>query len=69
MFRRRLAEVPPGDFIFAIKGGRFITHKARAVRKWTRDERDVYVYFDNDAKVHAPADARRLLARLTAAAM
>ena len=27
--------------------------------------RDVYVYFDNDAKVHAPKDARRLIDRLT----
>ena len=27
--------------------------------------RDVYVYFDNDAKVHAPFDARRLAARLS----
>lgn len=28
--------------------------------------RDVYVYFDNDAKVHAPFDAKKLAARLTA---
>ena len=28
--------------------------------------RDVLVYFDNDAKVHAPSDARRLAERLTA---
>ncbi len=28
-------------------------------------ERDVYVYFDNDAKVHAPFDAMRLAERLT----
>ena len=27
--------------------------------------RDVYVYFDNDAKVHAPFDARRLRERVT----
>jgi uncharacterized protein YecE (DUF72 family) len=26
--------------------------------------RDVYVYFDNDAKVHAPFDAQRLIERL-----
>ncbi len=26
--------------------------------------RDVYVYFDNDAKVHAPFDAMRLMERL-----
>jgi uncharacterized protein YecE (DUF72 family) len=29
-----------------------------------RNARDVYVYFDNDAKVRAPADARSLRARL-----
>ena len=29
-----------------------------------RNARDVYVYFDNDAKVRAPADARSLCARL-----
>jgi uncharacterized protein YecE (DUF72 family) len=28
-------------------------------------ERDVYVYFDNDAKVHAPFDALRLMERLS----
>jgi uncharacterized protein YecE (DUF72 family) len=26
--------------------------------------RDVYVYFDNDAKVHAPFDAQQLASRL-----
>ena len=29
--------------------------------------RDVYCYFDNDIKVHAPFDARRLLERLSIA--
>nr|WP_279153127.1 DUF72 domain-containing protein [Pseudomonas mosselii] len=29
-----------------------------------RASRDVYCYFDNDQKVHAPYDARRLLAKL-----
>jgi uncharacterized protein YecE (DUF72 family) len=35
---------------------------AKKVRGWTsgRGGRDVYVYFDNDAKVHAPHNARRL---------
>ena len=38
---------------------------ARRVREWTSGDhdnkpRDVYVYFDNDAKVHAPHDALRL---------
>ncbi len=29
-----------------------------------REPRDVYCYFDNDAKVHAPFDAQRLARRL-----
>ena len=31
-----------------------------------RAARDVYCYFDNDAKVHAPFDAKQLIARLAA---
>ena len=34
----------------------------RKVRAWLADGRDAYVYFDNDAKVHAPRDAIALLA-------
>ena len=30
----------------------------------SRRPRDVYVYFDNDAKVRAPYDARNLIERL-----
>ena len=30
-----------------------------------RAARDVYCYFDNDQKVHAPYDARRLLQKLS----
>ena len=37
---------------------------ARKIRRWSRAGLDVYVYFDNDAKVHAPADAQRLMERL-----
>jgi len=38
---------------------------ATRVRRWRRrGARDVYVYFDNDAKVHAPHDAQRLAQRL-----
>ena len=40
---------------------------ATRVRAWMRSG-DVYVYFDNDAKVHAPHDARRLIERLAGAA-
>lgn len=36
---------------------------AAKVARWARDA-DVHVYFDNDAKVHAPFDAQRLAARL-----
>ena len=37
---------------------------AAKIGAWTRDGRDVYVYFDNDAKVHAPFDAMRLRSRI-----
>ena len=39
---------------------------AARVRSWRRRPRalDVYVYFDNDAKVHAPHDAQRLAQRV-----
>jgi uncharacterized protein YecE (DUF72 family) len=36
---------------------------AARIRKWRR-EREVFVYFDNDVKVRAPADARALAGRL-----
>lgn len=36
---------------------------AERIRRWRRG-RDVFVYFDNDAKVHAPFDAQRLAALL-----
>jgi uncharacterized protein YecE (DUF72 family) len=35
---------------------------ARDVRKWRRQRRTVFVYFDNDQKSAAPQDARRLIA-------
>jgi len=38
---------------------------ARKVRRWSREGRDVHVYFDNDAFGHAPHDALRLLALLS----
>ena len=37
---------------------------AGRVVQWLGEGRDVYVYFDNDAKVHAPRDAQRLRQRL-----
>ena len=37
---------------------------ARKVAAWRASGRDVYVYFDNDVKVHAPYDAMRLAERV-----
>ena len=37
---------------------------ARQITVWKKERRDVYVYFDNDQKSAAPADARRLMALL-----
>lgn len=37
---------------------------ASTVRTWADDGIDVFVYFDNDVKVHAPFDAMNLAARL-----
>jgi uncharacterized protein YecE (DUF72 family) len=55
-------------------GGRYKDHYsdrtlrswARDIAKWKRGGRDVYVYFDNDQKSAAPADALRLM-KLTGA--
>lgn len=38
---------------------------AARIRKWSRKARAIYVYFDNDAKVHAPFDAKKLAKRLS----
>lgn len=54
-------------------GGRYRGHYsdttlqdwARDIRKWKRQQRNVYVYFDNDQKSAAPADAMRLREFLT----
>jgi uncharacterized protein YecE (DUF72 family) len=43
---------------------RALTQWARRIRRWERDGRDVYVYFDNDVKVKAPFDALSLMRRL-----
>ena len=37
---------------------------AERIEVWRREGLDVYVYFDNDAKVHAPFDAIRLREKL-----
>lgn len=65
-------------------GADALTRWARRLRLWQRGrqssdaklvggkgspgERDLFVYFDNDAKVHAPFDAQQLAARLGARA-
>jgi uncharacterized protein YecE (DUF72 family) len=35
-----------------------------SIRKWRRQRRDVYCYFDNDQKTAAPKDARRMVEML-----
>ena len=37
---------------------------AAKIKRWRATGRDVYVYFDNDMKTHAPFDAERLVARV-----
>jgi len=37
---------------------------ARDIAGWRRQRRTVFVYFDNDQKSAAPADARRLMEML-----
>jgi uncharacterized protein YecE (DUF72 family) len=37
---------------------------ATKLAAWRASGRDVYVYFDNDIKVHAPYDAMRLAERV-----
>lgn len=34
---------------------------AQKLRRWRREKRDAYVYFDNDVKSAAPADAQKLI--------
>jgi len=56
-------------------GGRYRDHYPestlrewlRAIRKWDRQRRAVFVYFDNDQKSAAPADAQRLIQMLRTA--
>jgi uncharacterized protein YecE (DUF72 family) len=43
---------------------RALARWARLVRKWAKGGDDVFVYFDNDAKVHAPFDAIALAKKL-----
>ena len=45
--------------------GAELSEWAARIERWMRQGLDVYVYFDNDAKVHAPRDAVRLRELLT----
>ena len=76
--RYGFAEEVTADFVYArLHGSRELyvsgytdaelDEWAGRVRGWLAGGRDVYVYFDNDAKVHAPHDARRLAGRVSAA--
>ena len=38
---------------------------ARRIRRWRREGRDVFCFFDNDQKSAAPRDARRLIEFIT----
>jgi uncharacterized protein YecE (DUF72 family) len=46
------------------RDARLVTPHSSRSSSGTRRNRDVFVYFDNDAKVHAPFDAQRLSALL-----
>lgn len=45
--------------------GRLLNQWAEKVRRWLEENRDVHVYFDNDAEGHAPYDALRLLDKVS----
>jgi uncharacterized protein YecE (DUF72 family) len=45
-------------------GGQVCDAKTTSTNPPRRKKRDVYVYFDNDIKVHAPEDAARLERKL-----
>jgi uncharacterized protein YecE (DUF72 family) len=50
---------PAGNYSGAYPA-RTLGRWANAIGEWTSQRRDVFVYFDNDQKAAAPADARRL---------
>ena len=56
------------DIRYVSRGGlkleKALDHWAEKIRRWDADGLDVLVYFDNDAKVHAPFDALALQERL-----
>lgn len=54
----------PGGHYRGHYSDRTLRDWARHIAKWKKQRRDVYVYFDNDQKSAAPADAARLKAML-----
>lgn len=52
----------PGGRYEGSYDGEALAGLARRMRRWSREGRDVYCYFDNDTKSAAPLDALRLLA-------
>ena len=55
-----LAESRPGGRYRGHYDDRTLTEWARRIRSWKKQGKDVYVYFDNDQKSAAPADALKL---------
>ena len=51
----------PGGFYKGQYSERTLRTWAQSFVNWRRRSRDVYVYFDNDQKAAAPADAKRLV--------
>jgi uncharacterized protein YecE (DUF72 family) len=67
----RVPDIVTADFAYVrLHGGEVLYHSryedraleswAERMRRWSTEAKDTYVYFDNDAKVHAPFDALRL---------
>lgn len=52
----------PGGRYKGSYDGAALAAMARRMRRWLREERDVYCFFDNDTKSAAPLDALRLRA-------
>ena len=50
----------PGGRYRGHYSARMLKEWAKQIKKWKRGRKDVYVYFDNDQKSAAPADALRL---------
>jgi len=51
----------PGGRYHGSYPARTLERWADAAAKWTLEQRDVLIYFDNDQKAAAPQDAQRLM--------